>query len=171
MLEILASAFAGLHIIGAAIGAGGALYAEINYLKSLRGAPSDRLESQWFTITFNTLAWGMFVVLLSSIALTLVQFFIPDGPQHVLGSALWMQHTLAFIIIIAAWFLSRKAFPWWLGSSLVFSGWWMLFALDAWHTEPVPYLTLIFSYVILVFISGALWEYARMLARERTFAV
>ncbi len=170
MLEILANALAGLHIVGAAIGAGGALYAEINYLKSMNSELETYLERQWFTITFNSLAWGMFVVLLSSIMLTIVQFFIPDGPQNVLHSALWMQHTLAFIIIIAAWFLSRRAFPWWFGSSLVFSGWWMLFALDAWLTDSVPYLTLIFSYVLFVFVSGAFWEYMRVLARERQFS-
>ncbi len=170
MLEILANALAGFHTIGAAIGAGGALYAEIFYLKSLATEPQDALERQWFTITFNTLAWGMFVVLFSSVALTITQFFLPDGPQYVLHSPLWMQHTLSVIIILAAWFLSRRAFPWWFGSSLVFSGWWMLFALDAWLETPISYLTLVFSYILLVFIVGAAWEYLRFHARERRHA-
>lgn len=167
MLDILANAFGGLHTIGASIGAIGALYAEICYLRAINTDLGAELERQWFTTTFNALAGGMFLVLLSSIGIVIVQYLVPGGPQYVFHSALWMQYSLSVIVIFAAWFLSRRAFPWWFGSSLIFSGWWMLLALEAWATEPISYLTLVFSYILLVFVTGGLMEYLRMLARER----
>jgi hypothetical protein len=78
-----------------------------------------------------------------------------------------MQNTLAIIITIAAWLMSRRAFPWWLGSSVVFAGWWMMLVLDAWQGISVPYLTLLFAYVISVFIAGGIWSYIRTYVQHR----
>ncbi len=168
MLEYLAAFLAGLHTLGAAIGAGGALYAEVIYTKSMQDNHIDAVERRWFSITYKALSWGMFLVLVTGIALIIVQFFLPNSPQDVLYAPLWMQNTLAFVITIAAWFMSRRAIPWWFGSSLIFTGWWMMLALDAWQALSIPYLSLVFLYIISVFIAGGFWEYMRILIATDT---
>jgi hypothetical protein len=167
MLESLAILLGGLHTIGAALGAGGALYAELFYTKAIADGRIDTHERAWFSTTYFGLAWGMLIVLLSGLALIIVQYFLPDSPQAVLYAPLWMQNTLALVVTFAAWLMSRRSLPWWLGSSLVFAGWWMMLALDAWQGVSVPYLTLLFIYVLAVFGSGFFWSYMRTVLHKK----
>ena len=166
MLEATATLLIALHTLGAALGAGGVTYAEVFYTKAVADGKIDRRERDYFETTYWALRWGMLTVLLSGIALIVVQYFLPDSPDAVLYAPLWMQNTLALVVTISAWALSRDLLPWWLGSALAFSGWWMLLILDAFRAVSVPYLTLLFAYVLAVFIAAAGWGYARVLLRK-----
>ncbi len=166
-MQALALILAGIHAIGAALGAGGVTFAEIFYTKATADGRIDRREQEYFRATFWALQWGLLTVLISGIALTIIQYFLPNSPQAVLYAPLWMQNTLALVIIIAAWFVSRRAFPWWVGSSLIFAGWWMMLVLDAYRTASVSYFWLWWAYALLFFLSALGWGYARTIAHGR----
>jgi hypothetical protein len=167
MLFALATLLAGLHTIGAALGAAGATYAEVFYAKASADGHIDKREESWFRTTYWSLSWGMTVVLLTGIALTVVEYLLPDSPQGVLYAPLWMQDTLALVVTVTAWCMKQNFASWNVGSGLVFAGWWMMLALDAWRTVSVPYLWLLFVYALAVAASIALWGYVRLLFRER----
>jgi hypothetical protein len=167
MLAALATLLAGLHTIGAALGAAGATYAEVFYAKATADGRIDTREKSWIATTYWSLSWGMTVVLLTGIALTIVEYFLPDAPQGVLYAPLWMQDTLALVVTVVAWCMVQRLASWTVGSSLIFAGWWMMLALDAWRTVSVPYVWLLFVYALAVAASAALWGYVRLLFRER----
>lgn len=167
MLAALATLLAGLHTIGAALGAAGTTYAEIFYAKATADGHVDSREKSWFATTYWSLSWGMVIVLLTGIALTIVEYFLPDSPQMVLYAPLWMQDTLALVVTVTAWYMARGFASWTIGSALIFAGWWMMLALDAWRTVSIPYLSLLAVYALAVAASAVLWGYVRFLFHER----
>lgn len=167
MLPAVATLLIGIHAIGAALGAGGVTYAEIVYAKAIADNRIDARERAYFEKSYWALRWGMSTVLLSGLALIVVQYFLPDSPDAVLYAPLWMQNTLALIITCSAWFMARGHISWWLGSSLAFAGWWMLLTLDAFALLPVSYVMLLFAYLLAVFASAAFWGYVRTYLHER----
>lgn len=167
MLPLVATLLITVHTIGAALGAGGATYAEVFYTKAIADGVIDTRERDYFARSYWALRYGMTTVLLSGIALIVVQYFLPDSPEAVLYAPLWMQNTLALLITLCAWALSRGDIAWWLGSSIVFSGWWMILVLDAFQGFSFSYLLLLFVYVIAIFLTAAFWGYARILAHKQ----
>lgn len=167
MLSAIATLLIALHTLGAALGAGGVLFAEVFYTKATADGRIDKRERAYFETTYWSLRWGMTTVLLTGIALIYIQYFLPDSPQAVLYAPLWIQNTLALFITVSAWALSRGMIPWWVGSALAFAGWWMMLILDAFQHFSFSYFTLLVVYVIAVFASAVFWGYARVLAHHR----
>ncbi len=167
MLSAIAATLTALHLLGAALGAGGVLFAEIFYTKAIADGRITEKEREYFATTYWSLRWGMTTVLLSGIALIVVQYLLPNSPEAVLYAPLWMQNTLILIITAVGWMLSRDLVSWWVGSSMVFAGWWMILVLDAFQTFSFPYLLLLSAYAVAIFVSAAFWGYARVLARDR----
>ena len=163
MLPLIISVVAGIHTLGAAAGAFGSLFAEIFYAKATRDGKIDTRERDYLSITYKTLSWGMMTVLITSILLTGIGLAYPVSTITALSTALWMQITLIFVILLFAWLLSRSQVSWWVGSSVVFSGWWMFLLLDVFPTN-LPYTVLAFAYLIFVFICAAVWGYVRVIA-------
>lgn len=171
MLEPFAILLIAVHGLGACLGAGGALFAEIFYAKATADGRLDRRERDWFRSTFFALRWGMTLVLISGILLVVVQYFLPNSPERVLHPALWVQNLLALVIIVFAYLLARKQITWHVGAGAVFAGWWMIFALDVWQGGIYPLLILTAIYVALVLASMAFWGYVSALARAKSLAI
>jgi hypothetical protein len=167
MLPAVATLLTALHFIGAVLGAGGVTYAEVAHAKAIADGKVERREYEYFAKAFWALRWGMTTVLLSGLALLYVQYFLPDSPDAVLYSPLWMQNTLVLAIIVAGAFMARRAVPWWLGSSLAFAGWWMMLILDLFALFTGSYLMLLFIYAFAVFVSAAFWGYVQSYLHER----
>lgn len=167
MLDALSFVLIALHGLGAALGAGGALFAEIFYAKATADGHLDRRERDWFKSTFFALKWGMGIVLASGLALVFVQYFLPDSPQRVLHPALWAQNALALIVLGFAYALAQKRVSWQIGASGVFAGWWMIFALDAWQGETYSFLVLMVIFAAFLGSSILFWGYVGTIARSR----
>jgi hypothetical protein len=167
MLAALGTVLVGIHALGALVGAGGVTFAEVAYSKAIADGKIVERERDYFHRSYWALRWGMTTVLLSGIALIVVQYLLPDSPEAVLYAPLWMQNSLALIITASAWFMTRKYISWWLGSSIAFAGWWMLLILDAFALLPLSYLVLLFVYVFAVFLSAGFWGYVRTILHER----
>jgi hypothetical protein len=166
MLAAIATLLIAFHTLGAALGAAGATYAEIIYTKAMADGRIDRREREYFMTTYWALQWGMLTVLVTGLALVVVQFFLPASPDATLYEPLWIQNTLALIITVSAWMLGRSFISWGIGSALVFAGWWMLLILDCFRDYSFSYLGLLFIYVFLAFCSAVFWGYARVLAHK-----
>lgn len=157
-----------LHGLGAALGAGGSLFAEIFYAKATADGHLDHREREWFRTTFFALRWGMTIVLTTGIALVIVQYFLPNSPTDVLHPAIWMQNILALVIVGFASALARKQVSWEVGASAIFAGWWMIFLLNVWQGEVYSLLTLAVIYTVFTVLSMAFWGYVGSFARVRS---
>lgn len=165
MLDACAFVLIALHGFGAALGAGGALFAEIFYAKATADGHLDRRERDWFRSTFFALKWGMGTVLVTGLLLIFVQYFLPDSPERVLHPALWAQNALAVIVLGFAYALSRKRVTWHIGAASIFAGWWMIFALDTWQGDTYPFLVLMVVFAAFAGASILFWGYVGTLAR------
>jgi len=170
MLPELAIVLIALHGLGAALGAGGALFAEIFYAKATADGRVDHREHEWFHATFFALRWGMTLVLLSGIALVVVQYFLPNSPERVLHPALWAQNALSLLILGLAYALTKKRISWQTGAATIFAAWWMLFLLDVWQGSTYPFFLLCVLFVLMAAASFFFWSYIAVLARARALS-
>jgi hypothetical protein len=150
-----------VHTLGAALGAAGVTFAEILYLKASADGRIDRRERDYVRAAFWALKWGMGVVLLSSIALIFAQY-AAGGAQLVLMPAFWASLTLALVILLCGYELSKKRIPWAVATGFGFAAWWAILAIDAWRGIPLGYGPILFSYLVFAFISMGAWGYARL---------
>ncbi len=156
-----------IHALGAGIGAAGITFAEVRYLKAVADGNIDTHERDYIRTTFWALRWGMAIVLLSSIALGIVQYQLPGAPQAVLAVSFWASTTIALVIILAGYALAKGIMPWSIASALGFAGWWMILLIDAWRGLASGYVALLFIYILFVFASMLVWGYARIFVKKQ----
>lgn len=170
-MTTLISIAAFVHVLGAAIGAAGITFGEIFYLKATADGRVDARERDYLHTTFFALKWGLMLTLISGITLGILEYAYSGAENHVLSAPWWFVNTLAFVIIFAGWGMAREKISWWLGSSLAFSGWWMVLMLDAWQiTAPeasFSYMALIFAYVVFTAVTALALSYARFFMNSR----
>lgn len=145
-----AIALSSLHTLGALLGAGSVTLAEWWYLHGVAHGKLDAVETRHIKSTFFGLRWGMSLVLLSGLGLIVVEYFLPEVPQHVLFTPFWMTNALTVLILILGFLLSRKLVPLWFGGSASFTAWWMIVLLDASHVQGTTpsFVSLCISYVV-----------------------
>lgn len=167
MLPLIAEALQMVHTLGAALGAVGVTFAEFFYTRAVADGKIDTCEKKHIHRTLWALQWGVCTVVLSGLALIIVEYFIPEGSQAVLTAPFWMTHTLTLVVITFGFLISRSLVPWWLGSATAFSAWWMMLALDGWRNVPLGYVALLLAYVLFTVAVVVVFHYVRSVLRER----
>jgi len=167
MLPLAAEVLQMIHTLGAALGAAGVTFAELYYTRAVVDGKIDTCEKTHIHRTLWALQWGVCTVVLSGIALIVVEYYIPDVSQIVLTAPFWMTHTLTVVVITLGFLISRSLIPWWFGSAAAFSAWWMMLAIDGWRDMPLNYLSLVIAYVLLTVGVIAVFHYVRSVLIER----
>lgn len=157
------SIFLLLQAIGAIIGAGGAVVGELFYFRAVRDGRIDTAEREQMMVVAKALRWGMILLLISSIALVLIDFIYVVPYQPALTSVYWVEMTIALVVIIASWSLSRRKIEHWLGAAAVFTGWWFLALLTLGHMTIITYGASIGVYVVATAIMACVLGYIRSL--------
>jgi hypothetical protein len=156
-METLIVFFVILQAVGAILGAGGSVWGEVSYFQAIRDGRIDRAERAQLAVIARALRWGMLLLLVSSIALVLIAFIIESPFQPATTASYWSLMTLAFAVIWASWALSRRRAAFWLGSAIVFTGWWVLALLALGRLPLLSYgATLAFFVVACAIIAGVL---------------
>jgi hypothetical protein len=150
-----------LHLLGAALGCAGITFAEIFYLKATSDGRIDTREQSYIRSTYWAMKWGLSLALISGLLLTIAQYQSGSPYQIVMYSALWMQDTLALLIIFSGWALAAKRTSWWFATSVAFSAWWMMLLLHGWLTIPLSYMSLVFLYVVFAGATAIILGYFR----------
>lgn len=148
---------------GAVIGAGGAVFAEIFYVRAIQDGKIDDAERAHLRVVADALRWGMLILLVGSIGLVLTDFVYLVPVQPALSHAYWIEMGLAFAIIFFSWALSKKVIGFSLGSAGVFAGWWLLALLVLGRLPDVGFGAAVALYIVSTAIISAFLMYARML--------
>lgn len=143
------------HVVGAVLGVGGATFIEINLNKALRDGEIDPVESSYLRITYLVTRIGLIVSLFSGIAILLLYRF--EGQSfRFYDPTRWAKFTILAVIVVNSLLLQARKVPLWLGSSLSLVSWYAVLALGILQRGPgVPYLAIIFYYILSVLL-GAL---------------
>jgi len=150
------------HLIGAVLGVGGATFAEIFLLKSLRDGEVDPIESDFMHTTYRVIRVGLFLSILSGFGF-LILYRLTGLEERLFDPILWSKLTIVFIILINAVLLQTRRIPLWLGSALSLASWYVALIFPS--MRPVlsgtSYLSLIGLYVGGVMLTALLLHFIR----------
>ena len=129
------------HIVGTVLGAGGATFAEIFFLKSAKDGTIDQEESAFLHITYAVLRIGMVLLVLSGFGFLLLYRFT-DQAELLYNPKLWAKLTIIFALLMNVLGMQAHKMPFWLGSALSLVSWYAALTLGAWRGRDAPYLTI-----------------------------
>ena len=155
-----------LHIIGTALGVGGATLAEIFYLRASRDGVIDIEEAGFLKTTYRVLRVGMLLLVLSGFGyLILLRIAGPIAPLY--SPRLWAKLTITMILLagVIAW--QAKKVPMWLGSPISLVSWYAALILGTWRGLEASYLTMMAWYVIAIVAVGLLLHIIRRALRAK----
>lgn len=138
-----------IHIIGTVLGAGGATFAEIFFLKSAKDGTFDQEESAFLHITYAVLRFGMVLLILSGFGFLLLYRFT-DQTELLYNPKLWAKLSIIFMLLMNVLAMQSRRIPFWLGSSLSLTSWYAALTLGAWRGLDAPYLAIMAGYIAAV---------------------
>jgi len=140
------------HIIGTVFGVGGATFAEVFYLKSIKDGDIDSTESSFLKTTYFILRIGIILLVLSGFGLLILNR-LEGATQYLYNPRLWAKLTLTLVIVVNAILLEIRLIPIWLGFSLSFTSWYAALVLGLWRgASAAGYVTIMLWYIIAVFV-------------------
>lgn len=164
MYEVL-NFFALAQAVGAIIGAGGSVIGELAYLKAMQDQRIDHAERAHLKLISRSLRIGMLILLFGSIGLVYADYVFYATVQPALTEGYWIMMTFALFVIAASWAFTSKRIPFWLGSSMVFVGWWSIVLLTIGHFPEVDYGGAMAFYIVAVAIMAVILSFSRTLSR------
>lgn len=145
-----------VHIIGVALGTGGATFAEIFFLKSIRDGVIDPVEGSFMKLTYRILRIGLLLLVISGFGYLLLYRFM-DQPELLYRAKLWAKLTITIILSLTVIGWEMRKVPVWLGSAISLTSWYAALIIGAWRGLSAPYLVIMGGYVIaLVIVTGGL---------------
>lgn len=156
-----------LHTLGALIGAGFVTFAEVFYTQAASDGKIDHHERKYLRHLFHGLKFGMILVILSAMALIVLEYLVPDAPQDVLAAPFWFLQTLTLLVLTFGWMLSKDRAAWWFSSAAILVAWWMMLAIDLGYLNSFGYIMLVMMYLLATFIVAGVLHYVRVLVRAR----
>lgn len=145
------------HILGTALGLGGATFAEIFYLKAARDGIIDATESGFLKTTYFVLRLGMIILVFSGFGY-LFFYRLTGQTELIYNPKLWAKLTIVAFIIFNALLLQAKKMPLWLGSAVSLTSWYSAFILGSWRSLEASYISIILLYIMAVIIVAAFLE-------------
>lgn len=145
------------HILGTALGLGGATFAEIFYLKSTRDGVIDATENDFLKTTYLILRIGMIILLFSGFGY-LFFYRLTGQTELIYNPKLWAKLTIVAAIILNALMIQAKKISMRLGSAISLTSWYFAFILGSWRSLEAPYLLIILFYIIAVIAVAAFLE-------------
>jgi hypothetical protein len=149
-----------LHVLGIALGAGGAFFAEVFYIRAIRDGVIDPTEGDFLKTTYRMLRIGTFILVFTGFAFFVV-YRLDGNVERLYTAKYWAKETLVIIILLNAIFLQTKRIPFWLGSAISLTSWTAAIVIGAWRRIPGTYLELMLYYAVAVPIVAGVLEFIR----------
>ena len=160
------SFFLTIHLIGAAIGLGGATFIEVFLNQSLRDGVMDPTEKVFMGLTFKVLRIGLAIAFISG--LYFVWVYIDRGQIFRLTNPVFISKMLIIVILVlnAVLLHMHKMKLWW-GSTLSLTSWYFAFILGTFLTNSVRFgfWEIMNTYVLFVVAGGYALEAIRNKSR------
>lgn len=144
-----------VHLIGAALGVGGATFIEIFLTKSLADGVIDPTESGFLKITYRVVRVGLVLSLFTGFGFVIL--YIAHGQFFKLyNPVLWAKLTVVSIIAINAILLQMHKISLWLGSAFSFISWYAALIIGVFLTNStkLSYVEIMLFYIVGVIIGG-----------------
>lgn len=142
-----------VHIIGTALGVGGATFAEIFLLKAVRDGEIDPIESSFMQVTYRVVRVGLVLLVLSGFGF-LILYRFTGLEERLYSPLLWAKLSIVVVILINAILLQTRRIPLWLGSALSFASWYAAMLIIPLRSVimPITYLEIMGWYILSVMV-------------------
>lgn len=151
-----------VHLIGAALGVGGATFIEIFLTKSLMDGVIEPMESSFLKVVYRVVRVGLVFSLFTGFGFVIL--YIANGQEFKLyNPVLWAKLTVISIIAVNAILLQMHKISLWLGSAFSFISWYAALIIGVFLTNStkLSYLQIMLFYVLFVFIGGFILDAIR----------
>jgi hypothetical protein len=162
-MTLLFALFAMIQAVGAVVGAGGSVFAEVFYFEAIRDGKIDESERAHLRTIAEALRWGMILLLVGSIGLVILSFAYLTPTQPAETSAYWLQMFLAFTVLVSSFLLSRTYISFTLGSAAVFTAWWLIAFLAFGQLTSLSFGEGVAFFVVALAVIAAVLTYIRSL--------
>lgn len=147
------------HIIGTAVGVGGATFIEIFFINALRDGVMDPDEGTTMQISYNVLRIAFYVLILSGFGF-LILARIAENNEWFYSPQFWVKLSIVAIIALNAALIQLRAIPLLWGSALALTSWYAALILGVLRGNTYPVwgvvLTYVASIVIIYFVLRAI---------------
>lgn len=151
-----------LHLIGAALGVGGATFIEIFLTKSLMDGVIEPTESSFLKVVYRVVRVGLVLSLFTGFGFVIL--YIAHGQFFKLyNPVLWAKLTVVGIIAVNAILLQMHKISLWLGSALSFISWYAALVIGVFLTNStkLSYVEIMIFYVLSVLVGGFILDAIR----------
>lgn len=136
------------QMFGTFVGAFTAIWSQIAYIKAMRDGTIDAAEQAHLRIIAEGLRFGMLLILVSSLGLVIIAYWLHTSYQPAVTSNYWISITLSLLIIGFAWALSRHRVSFRFGSAAIFTAWWFLTYLTVGWLSEITFGAAVAFYVV-----------------------
>ena len=147
------------HLVGTVLGVGGATFAEVFYLKSLKSGQSET-SGDFLKTTYRILRIGMIVRIMSGFGY-LILSRREGHAERLYSPRLWSKLTVIAILLLGVVAWQAKKIPMWLGSAVSFTSWYAALILGAWRGLNATYLEIMAVYFLLVALIAVVLAFIR----------
>ncbi|MDP2665860.1 MAG: hypothetical protein Q8P23_04520 [bacterium] len=153
--------------LGASIGAFTAVWSEIAYIRAMRDGHIDTAERAHMNVIARGLRFGMMLLLLASLALVVLDYYLRVSLQPALSASYWTSTMLALLIIYIAWALSSRRVSFAIGSAVIFTAWWFLAFLTIGQLPVLSFGSAVAVFIVATAVFYGLLQYGRMLVLRK----
>ncbi|MBL7045015.1 MAG: hypothetical protein ISR98_00225 [Parcubacteria group bacterium] len=139
------------HLIGVALGVGGATFGGILYLKAMKDGKVDPMEGEWLSIIFMILRIGLAIAVVTGFGFFL-EYRFTGQEERLMDPRLWAKLTVILVLVSNAILIQMRKIPMWLGESLSLTSWYGALVFGIIRGADYSYLTFLLFYAIAVVI-------------------
>ncbi len=139
------------HLIGVALGVGGATFGGILYLKAMKDGKVDPMEGEWLSVIFMVLRIGLAIAVVSGFGFFL-EYRFTGQEERLLDPRLWAKLTIILVLVVNALLIQMRRIPMWLGESLSLTSWYGALVLGIIRGVDYSFNTFMISYIIAVVV-------------------
>ena len=139
------------HLVGVALGVGGATFGGVLYLKAMKDGKIDPMEGEWLSVIFTVLRIGLAIAVLSGFGFFL-EYRFTGQEERLLNPQLWAKLTIIMILVFNALLIQMKKIPMWLGEALSLTSWYGALVLGIIRGVDYSYIIFLVFYAIAVII-------------------
>lgn len=139
------------HLIGVALGVGGATFGGILYLKAMKDGKIDPMEGEWLSVIFMVLRIGLAIAVITGFGFFL-EYRFTGQEERLLDPRLWAKLTVILVLVANALLIQMRRIPMWLGESLSLTSWYGALVLGIIRGVDYSYISFLVFYLIAVVI-------------------
>lgn len=148
------------HIIGTALGVGGATLAEVFLIQSARVGKLNDAAFAFLSSTYFVIRLGTVLLVISGFGY-LIRYRLEGHSAWLYEERFWLKMILVVVIAVnSVLFQQRKISTLW-GSAIFFTSWYAALILGAWRGLEASWLILVISYLIGLGVVAGVFAWLR----------